>query len=381
MALGPRLIQQPVPELREKFMEVACKSVGHVDFGPLDFIEPLEIMLHDLLHEAKLSPLGHLVTPYYLKQILRMRLRVQKAAETTQANDVRAPIFILGLPRTGSSLLHELLAQHHQLRAPTFWESHHWPSTQTHNLMTQAITRAQLMAVDVFAPTFRQAHALAALGPHECVSIQGYSFRSMQFHVAYRLPNYNRWMREACNWQPAYAWHEKHLSLLPHQNKRWILKAPGHMLGMQALLTQYPDARFIQTHRDPVEVIPSMASLTHSLRGIASTYKDPHEIGNDVHKLWHHGIEQVMLARAMDSGLNEKFIDINYRQLISDPNTALKRIIEFNALAWTPEFDALITNHLTKNPKHGKHTYTPEQFGLNPAHLNLAYADYTHQYL
>lgn len=379
---GPRLIEQPLSKLREKYMEAAARTVGHVDFGPLDFIEPFELMLHDLVAESRLSPLGHLVAPYYLMQILKMRLRVQKASSQLTPTTIKKPIFILGLPRTGSSLLHELLDSHPDLHAPTFWASHHWPATKGKNLLTQNISRAQVAAVDVLAPTFRRAHSLAALKPHECVSIQGYSFRSMQFHVAFRLPNYNRWMIDHSDWAPAYAWHKKYLGLLPAASKRWVLKAPGHMLGLKALLAAYPDARFIQTHRNPLEVIPSMASLTLSLRGLASRHLDPKEMGRDVHELWHHGLNNVMFARAADPSLNERFFDIGYRNLIDQPHQSLRDISNFMDLEWSDVFDEKISRHLNKSPQHrdGKHTYSAEKFGLDPTQLNLDYADYTHQY-
>jgi hypothetical protein len=380
---GPRLIEQPLSELREKYMAAATHSVGYADFGPLDFVEPFELMLHDLVAESRLSALGHLIAPYYLKQILKMRLRVQRASSQESPVSIDKPIFILGLPRTGSSLLHELLDSHSDLQAPTFWASHHWPATRSKNLLTQSITRAQVAAVDVLAPTFRRTHSLAALKPHECVSIQGYSFRSMQFHVAFRLPSYNRWMVDGCNWAPAYDWHKKYLRFLPDTGRRWILKAPGHMLGLKALITAYPDARFIQTHRNPLEVIPSMASLTQSLRGLASRHLDAQEIGRDVHELWHHGLNNVMLARAADPSLNERFFDIGYRRLIDDPHQSLRDISSFIDLKWTKVFDEKISAHLNKNSKHrhGKHTDSAEQFGLDPAQLNLDYADYTDEYL
>lgn len=361
----------------------ASQRVGFVDFGPLDFIEPLELMLHDLIHEAHLTRLGHLVAPYYIKQILSMRLRVQKAAHERQAGEISAPIFILGLPRTGSSLLHELLALHPDLRAPTFWASHHWPGGQVRNAFTQTLTRLQVGVVDVLAPDFRRVHALAAMAPHECVSIQGYSLRSMQFHVAFRLPSYNRWMVSACDWAPAYAWHRKYLSLLPDTGQRWVLKAPGHMLGLSALLAQYPDARFIQTHRHPVEVIPSMASLTQSLRGLASDFDQPHEIGQDVNALWRQGIENVMLARAREPSLDARFIDIKYDELVADPDRTMQKITEFTDVRADEIFSQAQARHLAENPKHqhGRHTYTPQQFGLSPDQLELDYADYIHHYL
>lgn len=376
--LGPRITPQPVSQLRERFMEAAARSVGFVDFGPLDFIEPLEHMLDDLMHRANLSRLGHLLAPYYFKRTLTMRLRLQQAATRRDPAPVEQPLFILGLPRTGSTVLHELLALHPQLRAPTFWESHHWPKENPLDHMTKMLTRAQIAAVDVLAPTFRRIHELHALGPHECVSIQGYALRSMQFHAAFRLPTYNRWMMTGCDWTPAYRLHARYLGLLPQTGQRWVLKAPGHMLGLTELLQQYPDARFVQTHRHPAEVIPSMASLTYSLRGMTTRNRDRAEIGHDVNALWAQGLNTVLQARHSNPDLDTRFLDVHFNDFLQNPITELTRILHFAHLPIPNSYDQAARAHLQARPKnrHGDHTYSPTEFGLNEAALTDQYDDY-----
>ena len=361
-------------------MEVAARKEGHVDFGSLDFVEPFEQMLSDLTHQARLSGVGHLVTPYYFTKILRMRLRVQRAAQTDTMCAIQRPVFILGLPRTGSTILHELLSLHPVLRAPTFWESHYWPEGGWRDQLTQGLTHAQLFAVDRLAPTFRRIHELQTMGPHECVSIQGYAFRSMQFHAAYRLPDYNRWMTSGCDWRPAYQWHARHLGLLQQDRQRWVLKAPGHMLGLAALLETYPDALFIQTHRHPTAVIPSMASLTRSLRGITTNHHDPEEIGRDVNALWWKGIHNVMTMRKNDPALNDRFLDLNFAALMAEPLKCLSRIIEHTGLDQNLSEPYLNRAHqyIQQRPqhRHGKHAYNVDQFGLSNQALCDQYADY-----
>ena len=378
---GPSLTG-PVADLRDAYLESAARAEGYVEFGTTDFIEPLDIMLGDLVHRANLTRLGHLVSRYYLKQLLRMRLKIQRAGPT-MAGRIKRPIFILGLPRTGTTLLHELLSQHDALRAPTFHESHRYDDPNRWDIISRGLTHAQLAAVDVMAPTFKRVHELRAHGPHECVSIQAYAFRSMQFHVAFRLPHYNQWMMSQCDWQPAYRIHAQYLSQLTRNQERWVLKAPGHMLGLGALIRQYPDAVFIQTHRDPLEVIPSMASLTLSLRRMAARILDREEIGRDVNELWHRGIYGVIEAREADPALDSRFIDIQYQDFLSDPISTLRDIARFADLTWTATHSESARKHIADHPKHrhGRHQYTLEQFGLNKSELSEQYRAYQRAHL
>lgn len=381
---GPALTGGDIPGLVERYLETAARKEGVVNFGTWDFREPFNVLLHDLVHEARLSPRGRLVTPYYLMQLLRMRLRVQHAASQQQPATIQRPIFVLGLPRTGSTLLHTLLSHHPDLRAPTFWESHHWPRGDWRDFVTQRQCDAQLLAVSMLAPDFRRIHELGTLAPHECVSIQALSFRSMQFHAAYRLPNYNRAMsRAGYDWLPAYRWHAQHLGLLQQDQRRWVFKAPAHMLGIGSLMQVYPDALFVQTHRDPATVIPSMASLTASLRRITSNEHNPDEIGADVNNLWLHGITQVMQQRVLNPTLNARFFDVRYDRLMANPANLLQQICRFSGLTWQQAYAETIANTLKQNPahKHGKHAYSLAQFGLQPEQLAEQYADYNHQYL
>lgn len=374
--LGPPLTKDG-DSLRDAYLESASRAEGSSDFGATDFIEPLDIMLGDLVRRAQLTAFGHLLTRYYLRQILRMRLKIQRAGAFTESR-IKRPIFILGLPRTGTTLLHELLSQHDDLRAPTFHESHHYPNDNWRDPFAKTLTHAQLLVVGKLAPAFKQIHELRAFGPHECVSIQGYALRSMQFHVAFRLPLYNQWMMSNFDWAPAYRMHDQYLSQLTQSGERWILKAPGHMLGLNALIEHYPDALFIQTHRDPLEVIPSMASLTLSLRRMASRDLRPKEIGQDVNELWHKGISTVLGARKADPTINARFFDVHYQDFVNNPVNTLADIAQFTGIGWQPHDAQSVHAYLEANPRHqhGAHIYDLEQFHLERGTLRDMYREY-----
>ena len=382
---GPSLgSHQSAATLLDACLVSAADAAGCDDFGSDDFLEPLEVMLDDLLHRARLSGRGRLVTPYYLQRLLRLRLRVVDALKTQPTTLPRRPLFILGLPRTGSTLLHELLALHPELRAPTFWECHAMPRGGWRDTMTKALTRAQVLAVHLLAPNLKRIHPLAALGPHECVSLHALSFRSMQFHAAYRLPSYDSWMRGRFEWQPAYTWHRQHLALLGASDpqRRWVLKAPAHMLAIGALQASYPDARLIALHRDPLTVIPSMANLSLSLRNMTSRIHDPHEIGADVSQLWHKGLDCFLAARNADPALDRRVLDLPYRFLTREPEQALAAICDFAGVAWSETYAARVRAHLTANPqhRHGVHRYTLAQFGLKEEEMKKSFAAYRERF-
>ena len=372
---GPPLTRD-VAGLRDAYLESAARAEGHDDFGSRDFLEPFDIMLGDLVRRAELTAFGQLLARYFLKHALRMRLKIQQGGASPAP--LKQPVFILGLPRTGTTILHELLSLHPDLRAPTFHESHHYPHESWRDEPAKALTHVQLFCVDRLAPTFKRVHELKAHGPHECVSIQGYAFRSMHFHVAFRLPLYNQFMMSNFDWGPAYTLHNQYLSQLSKPDDRWVLKAPGHMLGLRELIEQYPDAKFIQTHRNPLEVIPSMASLTQSLRGMASRHINSREIGHDVNRLWHKGISNVLSLRQNNPDIDRRFLDLDFSELTEDPAATLPRIAAFLGLEMTQAYKQDLRDHLAENRRHrhGTHKYSLEQFGLDADKLHPMYEAY-----
>ncbi|MEM7220580.1 MAG: sulfotransferase [Pseudomonadota bacterium] len=343
--------------------------------------EALALIVEDLVLRGQLHAPGRRVADYYLGRHLLMRRAVLQALARREPAPIKRPIFVLGLPRTGTTFLHELLASHARLRSPTFWNSHHLPAGPLVNALTRAAIAAQLAALDLFARDFRRIHALRTNGPHECVSIQAYSFRSITFHAAFRLPRYDAWMRSAgFDWGPAYAWHERHLGLLGDAATRWVLKAPAHTLGIHALLRRYPDALFVQTHRDPRSIVPSMASLTRSLSRVTTRRRDPAEIGRDVEALWRQGLLRTLAARRADPALEARFIDVGYRELVADPAAVVERVLRFAEVEADVELAAKLRGRIESRHQRPRHRYSLEQFGLEADALAAAYADYLAAY-
>ncbi len=372
-------------DLRLKHLSRAARASNLYEFGTLDFVEPLDVLLHDLEREAHLTYTGKVLARRFIQRLLRLRLKVISREVPDVA--IHRPIVVLGLPRTGSTLLHEWMATHPQLRAPTFWESHSLPTGSSWDHGSRAVTHLQLAALNVISHNLKHIHALHASGPHECVSLQAPSFRSMEFHAAFRLPNYNRWMMANFDWGPAYDWHKTMLAHLETTDRlgaarRWVLKAPAHMLSLDSLLKTYPDALFIQTHRNPLEVIPSMASLTLTLRRICSRTHDVEEIGEDVLQLWNQGISRVMEARALDPELNKRFIDIHVNDLNEAMESTLIRIaqhLDIEPNEWVPRLLRQRANG--SKTGHKAHAYSLTQFGLDETRIQRTFTDYAEHYL
>ena len=372
---------------REELLDGASRATGFQDFGSLDFIEPLDLLLEGFDQTSALNPVGRLAARWYLMSLLCNRLRLEAMWQNDPcivSETLRGPIFILGLPRTGSTMLHEALALHSAVRTPRFWESTFIPKRDPMDFGRVVASAGQITIVNRMAPNLKGIHRLGARLPHECVTIQAHAMRSIQFHTAHRVSAYNRWL-QTCDWEPAYRWHARYLKVLQcgGDEARWLLKAPGHMLGLSALNRVYPDAKFIQLHRDPVEVIPSMASLSVALRSAFSEEVDEWEVGRDTADQWSRGLANTLQQRKQNAGLDARFIDVNYKDLLSQPVNVVQRILEFMGLPNTTSFEGMLERYLVRNAKgrHGSHTYSLERFGFEQSNLENRFSEYRAEYL
>ena len=354
------------------------------DFGGDDWKEPLYLLLEGYLSSANLTELGRVIARRLVIGMLTNRLRVARKFQTsTSLPNVEKPVFILGLPRTGSTLLHELLDVHPDLQTPKLWQADSVPEEDWSDWLRIFKSFLRTKLVGIVSPGFKSIHRLGALLPHECVTIQGLSFRSMQFHAIHRVDAYHGWLSN-CDWRPAYLWHERYLKILARKDpaKRWLLKAPGHMLGMRALCEQYPDAKFIQLHRRPSEVIPSMASLYASLRSGSSNTLDLEELGKSLVEEWRIGLTRVVDLRRADAKVDRNCLDIDYLEMTGDPLFVVEKITEFLELPLGSDTRYKMSKYLLRNrkDKHGSHRYNPELFGLSEKVIDMAFTDYIESY-
>src|SRR5438094_4467925 len=203
--------------------------------------------------------------------------RDRKAHPGIARQEIRDPLFIVGLPRSGTTLLHTLLALDPEHRVPLTWEVM-TPSPPTGDNEKRRIQRA-ISSCNCFnwlAPTFRQVHPVGAELPQECVSLMAPTFMSDQFDAMYYVPSYRAWFFRQ-DLRPAYEYHRRFLQHLQVRRcaRRWVRKAPTHMFALPTLLDVYPDALFVQTHRAPLDAMASVSILITILFRVFSDPVDP----------------------------------------------------------------------------------------------------------
>ncbi len=261
---------------KKALLDRAFKRTGLDDPGDELFHRAFEVLLKSLESDAHLNLIGRICAHSDIFRMLCNRLLLQEYRRRyPQIADqvIRRPLFITGLPRTGSTLLHALLALDVSCRAPLTWEVMHPappPESSSYNTDPRIATTArELKWLDIIMPGFKKAHMIDARLPQECIAITGHSFISYVFESMYFVYSYRAW-HESQDKRPAYECHEQFLQHLQWRapGTHWVLKAPSHLFTLETLLQVYPDARIVLTHRDPLKVLPSCASFTEVLRGL-----------------------------------------------------------------------------------------------------------------
>jgi hypothetical protein len=308
-----------------------------LDFGEPPLEPALSTFVDSLEREADLHPIGRFLMRLHLLGLLETRLRLAKAwqdlPQTLEAPFPQRPLFIVGMPRSGSTFLHELLAEDPANRAPRVWEVMFPvpPRTDAERERRRRICKAEfcLWWFRRLAPEADSVYPLRARTPHECVAIHSYTLLSEEFVSTCRVPSYEKYLR-AADLTPAYIWQKRFLQTLqfPGEPKRWILKSPDHVHGLEELFSVFPDAMIIQTHRNPFQVLRSSAELTRVLQ---SLYARPSEAGQVVARetrLLADGTERFLQFRDAHPELACRFVDIKYSDLVAEPLTAIQHIYQ-----------------------------------------------------
>jgi hypothetical protein len=367
-------------------LDAARRETGLDDFGGEEFREPLKLVLEGLETEARLTLLGRVVARRDLLGLLTNRLRL---AEDRKRNPgiaeqrIARPFFIIGLPRTGSTILHHLISQDPASRAPLAWEVM-TPSPPPEAARYESDPRIadadrKLQWLDWLAPDFKAIHPLGARLAIECIAILSHSFLASRFHTTYRTPSYQAWLKKQ-DVRSAYAYHRQFLQHLQWRTPadRWVLKAPAHLYALDALFAVYPDALIVQTHRDPRAVLGSVASLTLSLQSAFAGPLDLHEIGREVVQSWSEALERGMHVRHGHPDGARRFFDVRYQQLLADPIGTIRQIYTHFDLPLSGDAEARMRAHLDDNPqhKHGRHAYDLKAFGLDGPTLDRQFQSY-----
>jgi hypothetical protein len=355
-------------------------------YGSWDFAEPLERLLKSYHDEAKLTTLGRITVREYLVSLLDnlLRMEAERAANLEiERQRITAPVFIIGLPRTGTTHLHGLISEDPGNRTPLTWEVMYPAASRSAAdvARARAQTDSRLAWADRLAPEFMRIHPIAAGLPQECIAITAQVFMSIQFHTTHDVASYQDWF-ESASQTLGFDFHYRFLQHLQAKSAgdRWVLKAPGHLFALAGLLERYPDARIVHTHRDPLRVMASMASHATVLRRAFSDSADPQRIAADWADRWARALDTFLAVR--DRAPAAQFLDVNFESIERDALGTVERVYDFLGWPLTTDARAAMQRFLSANPKnkHGVHSYTLEQFGLSRAAETARFRKYCERF-
>ena len=357
-------------------VEGAAAETGLVDLGEDTWQEGLDRLVHALRTEADLNEVGTQVAASQLRDHLKSRLWVtdwhRRHPEIGRAG-IAAPVVVLGQPRTGTTILFDLLAQDPRFRAPLTWEvanPHPPPETATFDTDPRIELAAVASAVsEAIIPGFQAIHPSGPQRAQECVSITAGDFRSLLFSTVFHVPSYTRWLLWDADMAPAYRYHRMFLQLLQwhYPAEPWLLKTPGHQWCLPALLDEYPDATLVYTHRDPLKVIASTASLTAHLQRLASDHTSVPVLGAEWADYLVEGNNRSVDAREDRVVAPGRAVDITFGAFMTEPFDTVSAVYDRLGLEITPSVEARMRAFLADNPsdKHGVHAYTFSATGLD----------------
>jgi Sulfotransferase family len=382
----PLVSLDPAALLTEAERRTELTDFGDDVFGNGVFRVGLERLCASWENDADLTLLGRIIARRDALRLLENRLRMtqvwRRNAEIGHGR-IEAPIFILGLPRTGTTILHDLLALDPASRVPMTWEvMHPWPPPERASFDRDpriAVVEKHYAGVDALLPGFKTIHPMGARLPQECVALTAHDFATLIHLTTHRVPSYQIWL-DRLDLRPVYASHRRQLQYLQWRcpGDRWVLKSPGHLWALDALLTVYPDARIVQTHRDPLRVLASLVSLIATLRGLASSSIDPHEIARDWSTRLADGLEHTMAVRERCLADETRVFDLHFRDFVGNELACIRRLYAHFDLELSPGVQGRMQAFLRDHPAdaHGSHTYDLAGTGLDGATERGRFARY-----
>jgi len=388
IAAGGVLAEAPSPRgARLEAAELVGGVLTHAPDGDgLRFLPALDRLCSAISDEARLTEAGRRSTQRALVSALVLQLRLHRLLERhpeIERLPLDGPLVVVGLFRTGTTLLQNLLAQHPDVRVPQLWELMH-PISRDGSAAERArlirVTQAYVQAYYRAAPAFRAIHYLDAELPEECHRLIATTFTSDIYPLRYRIPSYVDWLAGQDMRRP-YAFHRTLLRCLLWRDPggHVALKCPTHLWHLDALAATYPHGRLVRLHRDPVAAITSACSLTAVVRSARSAEVDRAEIG----RYWTECAEAAIgPARRSGDVHGLPVLDLRYDDVVGDPLAAVASVCEFAGIRWTGAAEKRVRRFLERNPKgrHGRHRYTPEEFGVSRAELEERLGDYRKEF-
>jgi hypothetical protein len=369
----------------DELIAEAKDQTGFDDFGEPPYREGLEVLLETYDRNVR-DPDGRQRCRDRVVMQLATRLKCENAFQTIPEiadQQIKAPIFVTGLPRSGTSALLNLLVAAPENRGILQWEVQFpdpWPDSVPgeEDFRYPYLVKA---LEDTRNSEFAKIHYIDADTPEECVLLHAYAFHGVQLGFEIMLEPYRSWLLEQ-DLEPLYAYQKRQMQMLNWRNpgSQWLLKAPAHMWGIGAILKVFPDARFIWCHRDPVAVVPSINSMNKVVMGMYAgdySHLDAGDIGRAVMEWYALSLEQGLAQR--DKLSPELFVDCSQREFVDQPMAMVEKVYQAFGLPMSDESRTAMQAHVDANPKgkHGKHEYDLAEYGLTRELIEERFAFYT----
>lgn len=369
---------------------IVAAELGSDDFGPPDYVPGLRVLLQSMDYDPHFSEMGRRAAWGGVVGVLRGRAHAFRAMRANPGFDARpivSPVVIIGVPRTGTTALHRLLAVDDRFQGLQTWLNDSpmpRPPVETWADYPQfAKSAAILEARYAGAPERRAAHHMAAEEVHECCMLLRHSFVSNILSCSHSAATYDAWWQSVSE-EPAYRYYAKAVQLIgsTEPDKRWLLKNPGHIANLDLLLAVFPDAKVIQTHRDPAKAVPSLVALLMGLHGIMEEGRADQRgeimLRREVAK-WADAVRKCGDVRARHPG---RVLDVVHGDFHADPMAVVERIYGF--IGWDiPEHTrAGLARRIAEKPElqHGVHRYSITDYGMTAEEAREPFGDYVERY-
>jgi hypothetical protein len=372
----------------DRLIQQARRRTGLHNFGDESFRMGLEVLTTALRDQAQLSQIGRMAAHFNILENLCVRLQLvdfRARHPEIAEQQIKQPLFITGLPRTGTTILFELIAQDPAMRSPASWEVAKPipPAKRTsydNDKRIRSVDRFMALA-EKLSPGFQAIHAIGARLPQECVYTFASQFVSEQFSYMYNIPHYRAWALNQ-DMTATYRWHATFLQHMQVDfgTQQWVLKTPSHLAYLKYLFAQYPDAAIVWTHRRPLDAIASFSSLTTTLQNGFSDTVDRKVIGaqefEHFSKTVQMGIEQ---RRTLDQS---RFFDVSFSAICTNPIAVIRDLYDYFGWSLSDEAESNMREYLKRRPRnlYGEHQYSASDFGLDGQQESSLYSGYLSQF-
>lgn len=378
----------------DTLLSEARESAQLDDFGDDSFLEPLSILIRSINEESELNAVGQAIQHDRLVNILVNRLRIQdylRRYPEIADEEIKDTVAIVGFARTGTTMLQRCLAADQRFYAPLWYEVRYpapFPGWDFDGPDPRvAAGKAEVAAILEAQPDLAAIHPWDATAADEEVMLLEHAFYSTMPEVWCYAPTYQRWQETNDN-TPGYEYLKLVLQFLQWQKKRkghqeglrWVLKTPHHLHFLDVLLKVFPDAKIIQTHRDPQQTIPSLCSMIYNMWAMGRDETDPHLVGQQFGSKWANSMRRAMAIRDQAPS---RFMDVWYKDAVIEPARVVKDVYDFLEMPFTEADAANLQRHLEANKREHRpaHRYSPEQFGFTNEWLKENFSEYRARFL